>query len=83
MKYLLVAAVLVISLGAPHAEQTLIDIEGMRDVGAGIFRMGNSFETISNGIWLAGAGIFLMGPMVGVASIIRALRRQPKPVSGA
>ena len=51
-----------------------IDIVGMTDVGAGIFRMGNSFEKISDGVYLAGIGIGLMGPMVGLASIIRAVR---------
>jgi len=77
------AALLAVSLGAAHAEETLISIMGMKNVGEGIFRMGEAFETIATGVLLAGVGIFLMGPMVGVASIIRALRRQPKPVSGA
>jgi hypothetical protein len=45
-----------------------------RDIGAGIFRLGASFEKISDGVYLAGIGIVLMGPMVGIASIIRAVR---------
>jgi hypothetical protein len=53
---------------------TDIDIVGMRDVGAGIWHMGQAFEKISDGVYLAGIGIVLMGPMVGIASIIRAVR---------
>ena len=82
-RIVVVAALLAISLGAAHAEETFINVAGVPDVGAGIFRIGVAFEAIGTGVWLAGVGIFLMGPMVGIASIIRAVRGQPKPVGGA
>jgi hypothetical protein len=78
MKRLLVPVLLVSLASAAQAEiQPPIDIEGMKDVGAGIWHMGQGFETIGTGIWMVGVGVLLMG----VGSIIRALRRQPKPVS--
>ena len=85
MKRLLVPVLLVSLASAAQAEiQPPIDIEGMKDVAAGIWHMGQGyehmgqgFETIGTGIWMVGVGVLLMG----MASIIRALRRQPKPVS--
>jgi hypothetical protein len=63
--------------GAAYADND-INIEGVKDVGAGILYLGHAFEknfdTMETGVWLAGIGVLF----IGIASIIRAFRRPAK-----